>query len=371
MNVTAIGAAKARLVTKSPFWAMLVLNTPIVETAEPPCALPSGQAWTACTDGRTIWVNHDWAATLPAAQVMFLLAHEAAHIMFDHCETRRIGSRNRAVWGMAADYVINWLLKEDGFEVIPGSLLDSRYTTYAEEVYEQLLTDCPLGSDASIGGIGDDLTPGDMTAAEATENRQRVKQLVAQAATVERMAGRLSDPLARLIGDVLEPALPWPDLLRTYMQQVTRDGESWARRDRRFPETYLPGRHAVQLGPICVIVDSSGSISDKELSRAIEEIRAVAELVQPESIRVLSADTQVRSEQVLERGDTVAVTVSGGGGTDMCVPLVYVEQYNPCVVILITDGHTPWPTAEPPYPLIVCCTTDEVPPVGQLVRVKS
>ena len=368
MDITPISKAKVQLTSKSSFWAMLALNTPLIETATPPCLLPPGQPWTAGTDGRTIWVNPGYVATLSAKQVMFLLAHEAGHIMFEHCNPGRIGHRDRGVWYAAGDYVINHLLVEDGFEFIPGGLLDSRYTTYTEEVYEQLLQDGPPNGD---GGIGYDLIPGTMTPAEAAEHSQKVRQLVAQAATVARMAGKLSASMSRLVGDVLAPPMPWPDLLRNYMQQVTQTDESWTRRNRRFSSAYLPGKYSLQLGPICVIVDTSGSISEGELSQAIAEIRAVADLVQPESIRVLSADTDVASEQVLEQGDDVDVTLAGGGGTDMRIPLTYVEQYEPCVVILITDGYTPWPDSAPPYPLIVCCTTVSVPPVGQLVRIAA
>ena len=41
------------------------------------------------------------------------------------------------------------------------------------------------------------------------------------------------------------------------------------------------------------------------------------------------------------------------------------------VVVLLTDGYTPWPDCEPPYPLIVCCTTDADVPVGQVVRMHA
>ena len=59
----------------------------------------------------------------------------------------------------------------------------------------------------------------------------------------------------------------------------------------------------------------------------------------------------------------------GGGGTDMRVPLKYAEQFDPKVVVLFTDGYTPWPKEEPPYPLIVCCTTNVEVPVGQVIRI--
>jgi hypothetical protein len=59
------------------------------------------------------------------------------------------------------------------------------------------------------------------------------------------------------------------------------------------------------------------------------------------------------------------------GGTDMRKPLTYVEQYSPEVVMLLTDGHTPWPELATPFPLIVGCTTDApCPDCAGVVRIE-
>jgi hypothetical protein len=50
---------------------------------------------------------------------------------------------------------------------------------------------------------------------------------------------------------------------------------------------------------------------------------------------------------------------------------VHVMQYDPTLAILITDGYTPWPETDPPYPLIVLCTTNAPVPIGQVVRVRT
>ena len=77
------------------------------------------------------------------------------------------------------------------------------------------------------------------------------------------------------------------------------------------------------------------------------EIQAVADMVQPEHIRLVWADTQVADEVVFERGEPLKFDVKGGGGTDMRVPLKHFEQYEPEVVILLTDMYTPWPSTAP------------------------
>jgi predicted metal-dependent peptidase len=135
-------------------------------------------------------------------------------------------------------------------------------------------------------------------------------------------------------------------------------------------DVYLPGRYSLRLESICIIVDTSGSIGAEELSQALAEIRAVAEQTQPETLRVLAADTRVVSDEEVDWDSPLNLTFDGGGGTDMRVPLEHVEQYNPAAVVLITDGYTPWPTSEPPYNLIVCCTTSVEVPIGRVVRLR-
>jgi predicted metal-dependent peptidase len=201
---------------------------------------------------------------------------------------------------------------------------------------------------------------------------RKMKQKVAQAANAARLAGKLKGDLARMVTEFLDPKVPWVDVLRDYLLCIVKDDESWSKRNRRFGNIYLPARHSESMGPIVIIGDSSGSIwcSPEELETFATEIQSVADLMQPEHIRLIWADTQVAGETVFERGDTLVFDVKGGGGTDMRVPLEYVEQYDPEVVILLTDGYTPWPT-EPDYPLIVCCSTSTNVPIGNVIRLND
>jgi len=350
-----ISIAKRRLLVRSPFWGTVILNTPIQLTKDVP---------TAGTDGKTIYVNPDFLAELNVAKTEFLLAHEAAHILF--LTALRLRHRQKEKWNDAEDYVINHLLVEDGMTFIEGGLLDARYTSSGELVYE-MLPDEPRNS----GGIGRDLLPANMTDIEAQAHAQKIRQIVAQAATVARMAGKMSATLERMVGEILQPKVPWPDVLRDFMQSVSRDNESWSRRNRRFSEVYLPDLYDFRMGSICVIGDVSGSISADDWAQVLSEVVDIAERTRPEVMRLVAADTQVTADVVLDRDAIRQTPIIGGGGTDMRVPLEYVEQYRPDVVVLLTDGYTPWPDREPPYPLIVCCTTDVDVPVGRVVRMHA
>jgi predicted metal-dependent peptidase len=210
-----------------------------------------------------------------------------------------------------------------------------------------------------------------MTEEEAAVQEQRVRNQVASAAMVARLQGKMPADLERAIGELLDPQVPWYTVLRDYMQRTTQEDESWSRRNRRMSSVYLPAKHSEKMGEITVIIDTSGSIREEEITQAMSEVTAIAEQVEPERIRIVWADARVAGEQIFEAGDTLTPEPAGGGGTDMRIPLTHIEQYAPHIAILITDGYTPWPTTEPPYPLIVCCTTDIKVPIGAVIRMRG
>lgn len=361
MAFTKLDKAKAQLLSKSPFFATLMMGTQVIEDKSIP---------TAATDGRKIFYNPDFFEPLSIDVVQFVLAHELGHMMYEH--VARKGARDHRLFNMAGDYVINLLLKDDGFTLWENALHDEQYRNMStEQVYHKLLENPPPKGGGGSGGepdFGGDLKEpagGDVEkAAAATEMRQRV----AQAANVARMAGKLSAGIAALIDEVLNPKVRWQDLLRDYMTRANKDDESWSRRNRRFSQVYLPARYSERMGEIVIIGDTSGSIGQDELNQIAAEVNAIAEDVRPECIRVIWADTEVAGEQVFEIGEKIEFKPAGGGGTDMRVPLEYVTRYDPEIVILATDGYTPWPDVEPEYPLIVCCSTNTEVPIGSVVR---
>lgn len=365
--------ARAKMLIKHPFFATLLMSTPMVITRDVP---------TAGTDMAKLYINPDFIEAMTNdEQVLTLFGHEVMHIALEH--GLRLQGRNPMVANWAMDYAINLILKESGFEAIDNWLYDEKYKDMSwDQIYELLMKDVDkarkqgkgkgMPGDGPPGGIGADImdpaSAGD-PAAEA-KLRRGIQQKVAQAAQVARMAGKLAGSLERLVGDILDPKVPWAEVLRDYMTRVCTTEESWSRRNRRFQNVYLPAKRSEnRMGEIILIGDTSGSIGNDELCQYMAEAGAIADDVHPERIRILWADTRVAGEQVFEEGDPLKAEPKGGGGTDMRVPLEYAIQYDPQVVVLFTDGYTPWPDREPEYPLIVCCTTDAPVPIGQVVRI--
>lgn len=363
-----ISKAKARLVMNHPFFATLLLKTEVVL---------SDICQYAATDMKRIYLNPEYVKTAKISDLMSDLCHEVGHNAFLHSDRR--GTRDRQLWNVAADHAINLMLEDQKFTVPPGGwLADPKYKGWSsEKIYDDLRQQEKAGGSLKRDRMHGDVldvpgSDGSNPVEHATAVR-KAKRAVAEAAMRAKLAGKLHGELARLVDELLNPKVPWPDILRDYLMRIVQDDESWTRRNRRYRDFILPARHSETMGPIVIIGDSSGSIwcSPEELESFATEIQSVADMVQPEHIRLIWADTKVAGEEVFERGDILKFEVKGGGGTDMRVPLSYVEQYEPEVVILLTDGYTPWPEVEPPFPLIVCCSTDVSCPVGDVIRLNA
>lgn len=364
--------ARARMLLKHPFFATLLVSTPWVMTTD---------VETAATDMTTLYFNPDFMESLSDEHILFVMAHEVMHMALEH--GLRQQARDGRAWNIACDYALNLVLKESGFDIWPQALCSDAFKGMsADQIYDLLKKQSGKGggqgqpgranmpgnhNSPMLGDLKDPPNAGD-PAAQAKAERQ-IRQKVAAAAQQARLAGKLSGALERLVGDILDPKVPWVDLLRDYMTRITKDDEQWTKRNRRFQHVYLPARHSEKMGEIIMIGDTSGSISNDELSKYMAEAGSIAEDVHPERIRIVWCDAAVKGEQVFEEGDVIVAKPKGGGGTDMRKALDHIEQYEPEIVVLFTDGYTPWPQVDPPYPLIVCCTTDVQVPVGIDVRI--
>ena len=408
-----ISKAKARLLMDHPFFATLLIRTPVEVT---------DAVGLAATDGEKIYFNPQFLELCTVEDTMCVLAHEVGHDSLLH--SIRLGARNPDIANMAMDHAINLMLQDQGFKcpkAVPGGwLADQKYKGMNwERIYDDLRRNPlpkpkpqkgngppqPSQGGGSAGDDTDDASgmpgnqppsggkPGDRPQQNASGGKpgpqqegrdwlhgdvlpnkaadpaqqaaaeQRAKQRVASAANMARMAGKLTGELARMVDDMLEAKVHWTDVLREYMTRIVRARDNWSRRNRRFSSIYLPTRRSQEMGPIVFIPDTSGSMWGDDMEKICSEIAHCSMQTRPESIRVVWADTDVKGEQVFtpDEFDFKKLKPQGGGGTDMRNPLKFVERYDPQVVVLMTDGYTPWPDFCP-FPVICICTTNHACP---------
>jgi predicted metal-dependent peptidase len=237
----------------------------------------------------------------------------------------------------------------------------------AEFYYERLLAmshlpdvghvDCGEGAhgvaDPSLAGPG---LPTGLAADEA----QLLRRKIALAVVAGRAAGLDAGGWSRWAEQFLQPTVDWR---RTFGAAVRgacsavvsgRTDYRYHRPSRRqIPQVVLPS--LVRPVPsIAVVLDTSGSVTDRELSQAWGEVlgmlRGIG--VRREQIRVWATDVSAHRVQ-WKPGEKVELI--GGGGTDMSngIDAALRDRPTPDVVVVLTDGETPWPSERPLRPVIV------------------
>jgi predicted metal-dependent peptidase len=370
-----VSRAKAKLVTNHPFYASLVLRRPLLLTERIP---------TACATARgQIMVNPRFILSKEVKElrkVVFLMGHETLHIVFHHCDPDVLGPRNAQAANVAMDKVINeMLIADDVGDFIEGG---QRHKGAEQMKWQDLYDEDDSGGP---GGIGCDLSTGDPgnpsepppSPAEMEQIKAQMRVELAQAAQAAKMQGNLSANAARFVEELLTVTTPWHQKLERFFTGRMNQDYSWKRPNRRFVGRgiYLPSMSPTpSMGPLSVVIDTSGSIGQHELNFFGGHLNRIIETCRPERVVVLYVDSEVCHVDTFEPDEwPVTLKPHGGGGTDMRKGWAWTAKHEPDVdaLVLFTDGYTPWPTAsEVCVPSIVVSTTDVAAPahVGETLR---
>lgn len=339
------------------------------------------------TDGNTVWYNEDFVDKHEVSEIVGALAHTSLHPALLH--HTRMGSRDMKKWNKACDYVVNDIVSKAGFH-LPNDcefLLDPAYAgKTADEVYT-LLPDTP---DGAGGGGGNQSGPGSVqrpnpsggTADDTLSSQQRTaesegewKQALAQAAAIAKQQGKLPAGIDRVIDDALNPEQDWKELLREFCTKKKPCPPKWNRPNRRFAHhgLYLPTRFTTPTGTFVIVIDTSGSIQEKELDEFGTEIKAIMGDLQPEQIVLIWADAAVAGVQRFGPDDDLVFNPRGGGGTDFRPAFNWVNKnsVHPDALIYMTDGYGPFPDIPPDYPVLWLVNNNQVvPPWGEHLQLK-
>src|SRR5688572_11481573 len=201
---------------------------------------PAHAKWctTVATDARALYYNPAYVADLTLAQTQFVLAHEAMHCALGHFARRSHRARRR--WDVACDHAVNWLLAEEGLKPPPGALANPDFRGLAaEEIYPLIPPDTAetlldrhlydrydAAQGASEVGQSAATPPPGLTQGEQAELARRWRSRMAAAAQQARRAGKLSASWLRLIDDLIQPQLPWRQLLARYLVNAAREDYS-------------------------------------------------------------------------------------------------------------------------------------------------
>ncbi|MFD8820076.1 VWA-like domain-containing protein [Streptomyces sp. NPDC059627] len=319
------------------------------------------------------YVSPAFVDRMPEEDLAAVWVHEVSHLLREHHARGDRVARERGLTGagerlrmnIAADLEINDDAYGDGLVRPRGAVLPFMLRLDEGGLMEDYLRQFRLGPltqdlawlDCGSGADGRDrewdLGP-DGAHGLSEQERDGVRFRVAQAITGR--PGNAPEGWRRWAEEAFHPPQPWRELLGAAVRSAASaagagDDYSYGRPSRRsagLPGVVLP---SLRRRPprVSVIIDTSGSVSDAELGSALLEVTAIARAVggRRDLVSVLSCDAAARTVQPLCRAEGIALV--GGGGTDLRAGFARALRARPApdVVVVLTDGQTPWPQTQP------------------------
>jgi predicted metal-dependent peptidase len=385
---------RVALVTREPFFGTLAM-TQLELIEDPKCE-------THWVDGKRLGFNPEWAMNTSLEDISAGLAHQVLTCALGH-PFRRNG-REEKLWNEASDYVVNPQLKDAGFSLPEGALIEPRFFGMATEaVFAQLReeqmpeTESGLGEsdepspggpdhdtrgqEGSDPGAGQGATgevrdsPGEddqpASVSERSEQEDEWRTATAQAAQVAKGAGKLPGGIERAVQELLNPKVDWREALQRLMRARSKDDYSWRRPNRHYTpfDLYLPTMDAPRCGVLAFAVDMSGSITQENINQFTSEITDAAAQLRPEKVVVMPFDTRVRTVLEFDPGDVITIRAQAGGGTAFDDPVAELErrEIEPEVLVYLTDLCSSRFPIEPAYPVVWVTTRPGNAPFGDVV----
>lgn len=189
---------------------------------------------------------------------------------------------------------------------------------------------------------------------------------VVNAAQAAKRQGHLPAGIERWIEDIQEPKLPWQQILARTVSNILRRGSTFrnpSRRTsvvrRRFQQsgsggnTILPGPKPDRR-PIVVALDTSGSMSEEELTESLSEVHQILKIYR-RPIRVMACDADVHVDEDIR--DVTELPIRGGGGTSTTPVFDRIAEEpgragNPSMLVYFSDLMASFPDQAPSYPVV-------------------
>jgi predicted metal-dependent peptidase len=345
----------------------------------------------AVDSGWRLYYSVDFVLGENSEALATVLLHEALHCVMSHnqrFENVSQEGRNPLLWNICGDCAINDILDEQDMPWTE-KVTPVRYSDYTdvgiessmitETAYEKMRlwkqenskqsdsrfeqTDCGSvtgGSKRSYELEKDDPDAPSMHSEEQEGIRDRVASDVLSSG-----ASRSDIPggLVRWANSHLDPQVNWRKQLGVSIRRAVasvagRKDYTFSRPSRRqeamrliSSSVILPSLRQPAPPRVAVVVDTSGSISDSDLKSYLAEVSGIVRAVSiGGGVQVIACDSKAAPPQLLKSANRIEqLQLVGGGGTDMRegIYAALKTKPNPDVVVIVTDGATPWPDNKP------------------------
>ncbi|MBP2324787.1 putative metal-dependent peptidase [Kibdelosporangium banguiense] len=319
------------------------------------------------------YVSPAFVDRTPLEELAGVWVHEVSHLLRDHhgrsdrfaVKHGLTGPAERLRMNIAADCEINDDVFGDGLAEPKGAVQPELLRLQEGQLMEDYLRQFQLGPftaglawlDCGSGADGLEREwdlGADGAHGLSEQERDSVRFRVAQG--INARPGSVPRGWKRWAEEAFHPPQPWRELLGAAVRSATSGpgaGEDYtygrpSRRSVSLPGVVMP---SLRRRPprVCVVIDTSGSVSDAELGSAILEVAAIGRAVggRRDLVTVLSCDSAAHVAHPLCRAEGIPLV--GGGGTDLRTGFAKALRTSPRpdVIVALTDGQTPWPDARP------------------------
>ena len=410
--------ARMRILCNHGFYGLLLMH--MIYSIDEGCE-------TAYTDGERIAFSPTFLEELSDKELDFVMMHEILHVVLQHC--LRGEDKDNERYNIAADIVINSTIMHENDDKASSITLSKYgesmhiapdgkegYLYTAEEVYEMLQSkqkDSDSGNEKSkkAGNVGSKKG----RAGKVQQPRKNMDKPVAKRWDDHSQWGKFEEdsklrdvwvknfaecceainvrdksnnrgtlPMfaQRMLEKLKEPQTDWRTILNDFIQEEICD-YSFSPPDRRFQDSpfFIPdfnemGKNDI-VSDILFFIDTSGSISDNDMTTAFSEIKGAIDQYDGKLKGWLGFfDAAIIEPKPFSSFEEfIVIKPAGGGGTDFQIIFEYVDQHmkekEPNCIIILTDGCAPFPKEElaNDIPVLWLINNHDVtPPWGKVAR---
>ncbi len=203
------------------------------------------------------------------------------------------------------------------------------------------------------------------------EEQEEIKRQVVKAIQESRQAGvGVIDGVERLYKDLVEPKLPWQELIVPTVISFRSKQKSWRRFNRRYTHQnmHLPWYGTSSSTKFMLALDVSGSITEEDIKIFMSEMYSIFELLEDFECYVLCFHHQVEEKSLRKytKGDPTDYQIIGCGGTNIgCVTdFVFEKEIELDQMFVFTDCYSSTWCDSSEFPVMYISTTDTAAPTS-------
>lgn len=371
---------RAQIVKELPFFGRLLLH---LQFGFADCE-------TAYTDQKRIVFDPEFANRLSDDELKFIMVHELFHCVLNHCS--RAKGKISLIYNIACDIVVNSIILDmldlddiviDGnkaMHIAPDDREGKEYT--ADEIYQMLIKLSEEKVKDIYGyGIDSHIVWADL---DPSSKQNEIWRTHIKSASKACSIDGLPLSLKRYVKDISHnPKCNWKQLLHDFIQS-DRSDYTYSTPDKRFAgeDMIMPSFQeeidGARVRKLWAVVDTSGSISDKTLTDAMNEIYGALTQVNLEGWMSFF-DTDISEPVPFESAEDLdKISPVGGGGTSFDIIFSSIQKNFPDefpeIMVILTDGYAPFPEEKVTMgiPVIWAIIDSNIePPFGKTVHITT